>query len=166
MWKGRAVSEKDPYIARKEKALMTDLETAFSGYERLVRQVNLVRAWTVAIMVAALGWIVSREASTPHLVLYPASAALFAFLILELRERSSMRFNKSEVLKVQNILMIEDLVKYETELRAYKFRDLRLAELSRADKLGHLVDSAFNPQVFVWYGFWILVLGFAMLMWA
>jgi hypothetical protein len=159
------VSDKDPYIERKEKALMTDLETAFSGYERLVRQINLVRAWTVALMVAALGWIVSAKASAPDLVLYPAAAALVAFLILELRERSSMKFNKSEVLKVQNILMIEDQTRYETELRAYKFRDLRLAEISRADKLGHLVDSIFNPQVFVWYGFWVFVLGFAILKW-
>jgi hypothetical protein len=153
----------DPYIERKEKALLLDLETAFSGYDRLVRQVNLLRAWTVATMVATLGWIVSAKHPNPHLILYPAGAALFAFAILDLRERSSMKFNKLEVLTVQQILMIEDATQFEKALRDYRFRDLRLSQLSRADKIGHLFESAFTPQVFFWYGFWVSVIGYAFL---
>ena len=155
--------EKNPYLERKEKAVLVDLETAFSGYERLVRQVNLIRAWTVALMVAALGWLIAAKPPSPYLVVYPSTAALFAFLVLELRERSSMRFNKTEVLNLQAILMIEDQGEYEKAIRAYRFRDLRLEHLTRAERLGHLVDSTFTPQVVFWYLFWALVLAYVFL---
>lgn len=146
------------FTKRKEIALFKDLDTAFSGYERLIRQVNLIKAWTVTIMVACVGFLVSGKAISTSSVLLPAFATLMGFLILELRERSSMSFNKLEVLNIQRILMIEDKRQYEKELREYEFRDLRLNKLERADKIKHFISSAKNVQVFFWYIFWVTVI--------
>jgi hypothetical protein len=148
----------DTYHERKEKAVLADLASAFHGYDRLIRQVSLIRAWTVALVVAALGWIISGKSSLPYLVIYLTTATLFSFLILELRERSSMRFNKSEILEIQKIMMIENQDDYEKAIRIYEFRDLRLAQLTRDKKLGHLVDSVFTPQVIFWYLLWAIIM--------
>ena len=154
------MTSKDPFIERKEKAVIEDLKTAFSGYERLIRQVNLIRAWTVGLMVAALSWLVSGRPPSTVLVFIPAGVALFAFLVLELRERSSLKFNKSDVLRVEEILMLQDQTDYEQRLRDYEFRDIRLSKLTRADKIGHMLDSLFSPQIIFWYGFWLVILVF------
>jgi hypothetical protein len=148
----------DAFLERKERAVMADLSTAFSGYERLVRQVNLIRAWTVALMGASMGWIAVGRGPDPASVGLPAGVALLAFLVLELRERSSMRFNKAEVLALERMLMTDDQAQFEEELRAYEFRDLRLNRLPRLVKLRHLVRSVISPQVVFWYGFWVVML--------
>ena len=146
------------FVERKEKAIAEDLKTAFSGYERLVRQVNDVRRWTVTIEVAALGLLISNRLAKPESALIPAAVALLAMMVLELRERSSMRFNKKNVLAIESILMVEDQEDYEWRVRNYQFRDLRLQELTRWKKLKHLIASLKDRNVWLWYGFWSLLL--------
>lgn len=144
------------YLERKHNALVADLESAFAGYERLVGQVNSVRNWTIGVMVASMGWFLSGTNPDPILILTLSGFALCGLLILELRERSSMDFNKSEVLAIQKMLMIEDPSEYNQLLREYVFRDLRLSQLTRRKKMKHLVRSALQPQVLFWYGFWVI----------
>lgn len=148
----------DDYYKRKEEFLLKDLETAFSGYERLVRQVNSIRTWTVTIMVACIGFLITKYQTIPiYVVAVPAMITLLAFLILELRERSSMKFNKAEVIDIENLLMITDNEEFKKAIHEYIFRDLRLNKLDRGKKLGHLIDSLLNFQITYWYFFWILV---------
>ena len=149
------------FIKRKETTVLKELDTAFSGYERLVRQVNLIRAWTVTLMVASVGFLVSGKAISTLAVALPAFSTLIGFLILELRERSSMSFNKAEVLNIERIFMIENKEKYEQELQNYEYRDLRLNKLDRSEKVKHLVSSVKNVQVIFWYLFWVLVVATA-----
>jgi hypothetical protein len=149
------------FISRKEKAIVEDLKTAFSGYERLVRQVNEIRRWIVTIQVAALGLLLSGALQRASVVLFPATLALVAFMLLELRERSSMRFNKKEVLTIEEILMLKNRAEYNKSVEEYRFRDLRLAKLDRALKLTHLVASLFDLSVVLWYGFWAALIGIA-----
>jgi hypothetical protein len=76
------------FLARKERAVSEDLKTAFSGYDRLVRQVGEVRTWTVTIEIAALGLLLSGKLKDPIAAFVPAALALAAFLLLELRART------------------------------------------------------------------------------
>ena len=69
-----------------------------------------------------------------------------------------MRFNKQEVLDVENILMTPDAATYASRIEAYTFRDLRLAKLDRPTKLVHLAAAAFDLNVAIWYGVWSLIL--------
>lgn len=148
----------DDYLKRKEQAVVKDLESAFAGYQRLIVQVNSIRTWTVSIMAASVGFLLTR--TTDELaVLVTATGALVAFLLLELRVRSSMAFNKENVLAIQRIFMLEDQQQYAAEVRAYEFRDLRLARVSRADKVRHLLRSVLSWQIALWYTFWLLALG-------
>lgn len=148
----------EEFLRRKEQAVIKDLESAFAGYHRLVTQVNSVRTWSVSVMAAAIGFLLTRSTHTPEAVLATAIGALVAFMVLELRERSSMHFNKLEVLAIQTIFMVRDQARYQKQIEEYQFRDLRLAKLSRQDKVVHLLRSLMSWQVFVWYGFWLLAL--------
>lgn len=152
------------YSKRKEAAVLKDLETAFSGYQRLVVQVNSIRTWTVTVISASLVLILTNQSVKPLLIDAIALIAMLAFLILELRERSSMAFNKTEVLKIERILMETDQIKYEKLITEYVFRDLRLVEISRYSKLLHLFGSIRSWNVIIWYGCWLLLLTFALLL--
>lgn len=132
---------------------MKDLDTAFSGYDRLVRQVNRIRTWTVTLLFAAVGIVVTGNAPSNISITAPAFVGMIGFLVLELRERSSLLFNKNEVLNLERIFMISDNLVYEKEIWEYEFRDLRLAKLDRKQKLAHLLKASKNIQVLFWYGF-------------
>jgi hypothetical protein len=71
-----------------------------------------------------------------------------------------MRFNKNEVIRVERINMIENDAEYESAIRGYEFRDIRLAGFDRAQKITHLIASIFDLNVALWYGFWSAVLLF------
>ena len=144
----------EEFLRRKEHAVIKDLESAFAGYSRLTTQVNSVRTWTVSLMAATSGFLLTRSTNDPTAVLVTALFALGAFMLLELRERSSMHFNKGEVLKIQSIFMVRDQARYNELIAAYEFRDLRMSKLTRSDKLIHLFRSAVSWQVCIWYGFW------------
>jgi hypothetical protein len=148
----------EKYLRRKEQAVVKDLESAFAAYQRLANQVNSIRTWTVSIMATASGFLLTRSTEMPEAVLTTALGALFAFTILELRERSSMHFIKEEVLNIQMILMEADEKQYERLITSYVFRDLRLMKLTRRQKVAHLVGSLVNWQVCIWYAFWTFAL--------
>jgi hypothetical protein len=150
------------YLKRKESAVLKDLESAFAGYQRLITQVNSVRTWTVTLMSASLALVLTSQTANPFYIAVIALIAIFAFSLLELRERSSMAFNKAEVLKIEQILMERDQKKYESLIVQYEFRDLRLVRLSRKEKLRHLVASARSWTVIIWYGFWFQLLCLAL----
>jgi hypothetical protein len=142
------------YLRRKESAVLKDMESAFVGYQRLITQVNSVRTWTVTLMSASLALVLTSQTANPVYIATIALTALFAFSLLELRERSSMAFNKAEVLRIEKILMEIDQIKYASLIHQYEFRDLRLVRLSRKQKLRHLIASAKSWTVIVWYAFW------------
>ena len=58
-------------------------------------------------------------------------------------------------------LAISDLQKYSDEVKRFEFRDLRLSKIDRATKLPHLVASAFDLNVTLWYGFWVTIVVYA-----
>jgi hypothetical protein len=157
------VEESDLYLKRKESAVLKDFETAFGGYQRLVTQVNSVRNWTVTFMSASLALVLTNQSANPLFIAMIALIALFAFSLLEMRERSSMAFNKTEVLDIEKILMEKDQSKYGTLIDRYEFRDLRLARITRKEKLRHLMVSTRSWTVVVWYGFWLALLCLALL---
>jgi hypothetical protein len=142
------------YIARKERAIADDLKTAFSCNDRLIRHLGEIRRWTVTVEVAALGVALSGKLATLTVIMTVAVLSLLSFLILELRERSSMRFNKGEVLRVEQIFMIKDPAEYARQVQEFEFRDLRLSKFDRATKLNHLFASVFDLNIGLWYGFW------------
>jgi hypothetical protein len=143
------MKSKDSFARRKERAMEADLATAFSCYDRLKNQVLMIRGWMLLVLTAFIGWkLRSPDFRWFAVVVFIGFFALL--LILELRERSSMSFNKKNVQEIQRIQMLEDEFEYIEELKKYKFRDFQLAELTRCKKIEHLRNSAKLPEVIFW----------------
>jgi hypothetical protein len=114
-------------------------------------------------MSASLALAFTNNAVSSRSVVIIAILALASFLLLELRERSSMSFNKKDVIDIERIFMEKDQARYKALIGAYEFRDLRLSRLSRLRKLLHLIKSLKHWTVLLWYSFWLsaLIVAFA-----
>ena len=75
-----------------------------------------------------------------------------------------MSFNKSEVLNLERIFMEADVEKYNLLITDYVFRDLRLSNITRLQKLKHLALSTKNWTVVIWYAFWLGALAVALVL--
>jgi hypothetical protein len=144
------------YFKRKENLVIKDFETAFKCYDKLVSKIASIRQWTVTIMVAMILYTFSDGNFLPNII-FPVFICFSAFLILELRERSSMRFDKQEILSTERIFMLEDNEEYQRKIHEYIFRDLKLGHLSRKSKLRHLIQSIRKPEVLFWYITWLII---------
>lgn len=144
------------YFKRKESLVINDFQTAFNCYDRLVGKIASLRQWTVTIMIAMIIYAFSNGDFLPNII-FPVLISLFTFLILELRERSSMRYNKQEILQTEIIFMLKNHDEYQQKIEDYIFRDLKLGRLGRKTKIMHLVQSLRKPEVIFWYSTWILI---------
>lgn len=144
------------YLKRKENLVIMDFETAFRCYDKLVSKIANIRQWTITVMISLIVYTLANDNILPNII-FPVSICFFAFFILELRERSSMRFDKQEILEMERIFMLKNNEEYQEKIADYMFRDLKLGNLSRKYKLMHLIKSIRKPEVIFWYSTWILV---------
>lgn len=148
----------DPkYFKRKENLVIKDFESAFKCYEKLLGKIANIRQWTVTVMVALIVFTLTSKDFSLKDIIATVIICFCAFLILELRERSSMKFDKSVILEMERIFMIQDNDKYETEINEFKFRDLRLTDITRRKKCVHLLRSLFKTEVLFWYVTWMFI---------
>jgi hypothetical protein len=150
------MSTDDLFFKRKESLVIKDFETAFKCYEHLGNKVSTIRQWTVTLMIAMIGFSLIYHVSLFNMI-FLSGACLASFLLCELRERSSMKYDKNEILLMEKMFMESDNEKYANGIISYKFRDLKLLELSRKEKCLHLWASLRKPIVAFWYTSWILV---------
>ena len=80
-----------------------------------------------------------------------------AYRYIELRERSSIRFYKQEILQAERIFMLENEEEYQSKITTYVFRDLKLVSIGRKARLRHLVQSIRKPEVLFWYITWAVI---------
>ena len=149
-------TEQENYFKRKENLVIKDFETAFKCYDKLIGKIASIRQWTVTIMVAMILYTFSDGNLIPNII-FPVIICSFAFLILELRERSSMRFDKQKILQAERIFMLENEEEYQSKITAYVFRDLKLVGIGRKARLRHLLQSIRKPEVLFWYITWAVI---------
>ena len=77
----------------------------------------------------------------------PLARVCNACRYIELRERSSIRFYKQEILQTEKIFMLENEEEYQSKITAYVFRDLKLVGIGRKAKLRYLLQSIWKPEV-------------------
>ena len=148
----------DPkYFKRKENLVIKDFETAFKCYEKLLGKIANVRQWTVTVMVALIVFTLTNKEFSVRDIIATVLICFCAFLILELRERSSMKFDKSVILEMETIFMIQDNDEYESKINEFKFRDLRLTDIKRRQKCFHLLRSLLKTEVLFWYLTWMII---------
>jgi hypothetical protein len=147
----------DKFFMRKETLVMKDFDTAFSCYDKLVGKVMSIREWTVTVMIALIVFNLTYADMELINTLITVAICMGAFLILELRERSSMKFDKAIILEMEQIFMNQDNNDYELKIKEFVFRDIRLCKLGRKAKIMHLIQSCKKPEVIVWYSTWVLI---------
>ncbi|MEI6556185.1 MAG: hypothetical protein WCL70_11395 [Paludibacter sp.] len=149
-------SPEDLFFERKEMLVFKEFDTGFASYQKLEGKVASLRQWTITINVGFVLYLLSNNHNFKTMV-----AIIFIFmliiLILELRERSSMRFDKENILKLEKLFNEQNYSIYKTEIEKYTFRDLRLSNFSAKTKLRHYSKSMYKGEVIVWYGMWLLV---------
>ena len=146
----------DVYFKRKENLVIKDFETAFKCYDKLIGKIASIRQWNVTVMVAMIVFTLANNTPRPDMAI-PVIIFFFATLALELRERSSMRFDKQQILELERIFMLKDQKEYEARIENYLFRDLVLRDLGRKSKVMHLIKSIGNNEVIFWYTIWIFI---------
>lgn len=144
------------FFKRKESIVIKDFETAFKSYEHLSNKVTSLRQWTVTLSIAVMGFFLTNRVSVTNMIII-SSSCFVSFLLFELRERSSMSFDKREILKFENIFMEENNDKYIKSIIDYKFRDLLLDGLCEKEKRKHLKQSLKKPIVYIWYSLWFSI---------
>lgn len=150
------MTDEEIYFERKEKLVFKEFETGFGNYQKLEGKVASLRQWTITINVGLVLYLLSNNHN-----LFTLFSVIFAFmsiiLILELRERSSMKFDKDNILQLENIFNEKNYQKYKDSIEDYIFRDLRLSKLNARTKLKHYTKSIYKGEVIVWYGMWLFV---------
>lgn len=146
----------DKYFKRKEKLVINDFKTAFNSYEKIVGKIINVRQWTVTLM-SGLVLLSLTETIPVYKIILVAILIIISFLLLELRERSSMSFDKKEIVELEKIFMIKNDFIYKQKIYDYIFRDLKLEKLGRKSKFKHLLKSCRNIEVVFWYLTWFVL---------
>lgn len=152
------MNEPDSYVKRKEASIIKELDSLHAHAMRSEHQIISFRAWTVAIIIPTLGWVLQAKQSytePPRSLALLGVATLASFLCLELRQRAAMTLAIIEINSIKYLFMIEDQQCYEERLRAYV---LHPKPLSKSDIIKHMIRSLAFIQVYFWYLFWAGIL--------
>jgi hypothetical protein len=141
---------------RKEKLVIKEFDTGFSNYQKLEGKVANLRQWTITLNVAFVLYTLER-CNTILPVLIVVSLFMIIILVHELRERASMKFDKQNILLIEQMFDTTEQENYENKIINYKFRDEVISKLDAKTKLKHYWSSIHKGEVIVWYGMWLVV---------
>ena len=148
-------------IEHKVSIVVKDLDTAFEVYSRYVTRLTSLRGWTVTILLAYMGFLISNK-TDKVIALLPLGLILLLFMYLEAVYRGELRFLAKEVREVQEIFMEDDPAKFADRIRDYTFRDLR-AHAVRETRMNRMIKPLkfmLLPETIAWY-FLLLLLAVA-----
>jgi len=144
------------FFERKEKLVLKEFDSGFSNYQKLEGKVASLRQWTITLNVAFVLYTLEKSNN-----ILPVLIVVFLFMLIilvhELRERASMKFDKENILLLEQIFDTKDQEIYENKIIKYKFRDEVISGLDAQTKLKHYWISIYKGEVIVWYGMWIVV---------
>lgn len=144
------------FFKRKEKLLYKEFDTGFSNYQKLEGKVASIRQWTITLNVAFVIYTLERcDRLTPILIV--ALLIMLLIFLHELRTRTSMNFDKGNILHLENIFNTKDSDEYIKMVLEYKFRDEIISNLDAQSKLKHYRNALYKGELIVWYGAWFIV---------
>lgn len=147
----------DFVLTQKTEMLMKDYDSAFSVYGREETIVYNFRTWTITLISAYIGFLLTRTQPVVLKDSTPGFIIIIIFYILEVSERSVMKRIVDEVRKIETIFMITNEKKLKAEIMAYKFRDIRDDERKFLKYVWDFMKAFFAMQVFWWFIFILIV---------
>lgn len=150
------LSEEDFFIERKIRYVDKEFETGFNSYQRVEAKVATLHQWTVTINLGFIIYMATYNNHLTHLSII-LMGCMIIFLLLELRARSSMAFDKTNILEIEDICNEKTRSKYIKRIQEYKFREEKLKELIACQKFKCYFCSVKKGEVIVWYSMWFLI---------
>ena len=149
-------SERDYFIERKILYVDKEFETGFSSYQRVESKVTNLRQWTVTINIGLIIYMATYNNHITHLSII-LLGCMIIFLLLELRARSSMAFDKKNILEIESICNEQKQSEYINRIINYKFRDEKLKELTAVQKFKCYFGAIKKGEVIAWYSMWFYI---------
>ena len=146
----------DFYFKRKEKFVEKEFDTGFSSYQRNECKVSNLRQWTVTINVGFVLYVITNN-NNMLLLTIVVLVFMLILLLLELRTRSSMMFDKTNILDLERLIDEKNYDLYYKSILDYRFRDDRLRDLTAFTKLKHYLNAFKKAELIVWYGMWAII---------
>jgi hypothetical protein len=139
-------------VDQKVPIVSKDLDTAFQIYGRYSSQVDTLRGWSLTLLLAYLGFLISIKPGSVS-VLFPFVVVMSLFAYLEGRYRSYQSFPGKEVREVEAIFMETDHTKFVDMIRQYEFRDLRMHKrrMGRIERIINASKFMLSLEVVTWY---------------
>lgn len=113
----------------KADVIVKDWEIAHATYQGHFNYISTLRGWTVTLLLAYIGFLVSIK-SDNFLIILPFVIVLLVFMYLEGGARARAALLVDEIRGIERIFMESDAVKFTELVRAYEFRDIRPYRLS------------------------------------
>lgn len=149
------MSEQNIYIPDHMDLVVKDWEIGFGMYSKHVSQITTIRGWTLTLILAYLGFLVSTQNFNLYLQI-PMAFVIGGFFILELIEGMHMQFIGRRTLKIERIFSHPDIETRSREIKQYLFRDVELHERTHTDRLKWILSYAKGVRVVFWYFFLLL----------
>jgi hypothetical protein len=143
----------DFVLAQKSIMLVKDYETAFQVYGREEVIVYNFRSWTITLVSAYLGFLLTKTNTLELRDAIPGIVVIFIFYILEVSERSVMKRIVEDVRRIENIFMETSELNLKKNILLYKFRDIRDKERNIIIEVFDFIKSLFAIQVIWWFIF-------------
>lgn len=150
------INEEELFLERKIRFVEKEFETGFHSYQRVEAKVANLRQWTVTINLGFFIYMATYDKNLAVLTIV-ISVCMIIMLLLELRSRSSMAFDKKNIIEIEEIYHLEKLEEYLNRIKEYRFREEKLQKLSAPQKLICYLKSLCKGEVLVWYGMWLLI---------
>jgi hypothetical protein len=114
--------------------------------------VSTLRGWTVTLLLAYLGFLVSVK-STNVLTILPFVFVLLLFLYLEAGSRARLTALRTEMGEIENIFMETDAAKFTQLIQKFEFRSLKDAKAQKFWIRGRFeqLRYALLLEVCTWY---------------
>jgi hypothetical protein len=152
------------YIKRKTQIVLKDLDQSFSSYSRHSSQITTLRGWSITLVVAYIGLIVTKSKINFSFISFlPILFIIVGFLALEIIERASMLFNANNAKEIQDLFSYENEDQFIEKIISYITMDQKLSTMSFQVKLKWLFSAIFGRKHIVWYSFLILAVFFILL---
>ena len=89
----------------KKELIIKDYEGAYDSYKRHESHIFTIRGWTITLIVAYLGFLITLNNFSNYFLILPVAILLFFFFLLESAERCYMSLTGDTMLRIEKIFM-------------------------------------------------------------
>lgn len=145
------------FINRKRELILKDYESLFIVFGRETDIIYSFRGWTITILTIYFTFLFTVQPTGFVVIYLPGLCTILTFYLLEVSERSILRFLLQDIRELETIFMIEDNDEFMQAVALYEFRDLRDAKRPFKSKVINFFKSMTSMKIVFWNVFLLLI---------